>query len=83
MLQYLLTQRLHGVPLEPWEYVFNEKRVQIDLDLFQLCFPRVQWECCSGGFAHFARAGEEVEREKLHLCEYLSLLLIPIHKRNG
>lgn len=64
---YLSCNRSNLRPHQPRQNILQEVEVEVCLDDFELGVARVEGEGGSFCFAGFDGAGEEVEREELHL----------------
>lgn len=72
LITHFIRDSLHRRPIKTRKDILDKQRIQVEFDLLQFGFLRMERKCCGRGFAGFARASEEVEGEEFHCVFSLS-----------
>lgn len=74
-ITHFIRDSLHRRPIKTRKDILDKQRIQVEFDLLEFGFLRMERKCCGRGFAGFARASEEVEGEEFHCVFSLSSFL--------
>lgn len=74
-ITHFIRDSLHRRPIKTRKDILDKQRIQVEFNLLEFGFLRMERKCCGRGFAGFARASEEVEGEEFHCVFSLTSFL--------